>query len=36
MTCHSRCCSCFELDFVTEEVWIPGDLSEVSVEVEDC
>ena len=33
---HSRCCTCMEIDIVTEEVDVPDHVSELSVEVEDC
>ena len=37
MTFHSKCCGdCMEIDWVTEKVDIPDDVSEISVELEDC
>ena len=36
MTVKSRCCDCFDCEFVTEKVDIPDDVSELSVEVEGC
>ena len=34
MHIESRCCECFECEFVTEKVDIPDDVSEI--EIEDC
>ena len=36
MGVKSRCCDCFDCEFVTERVDIPDDISEYSVEVEGC
>ena len=36
MDVKSRCCDCFDCEFVTEKVDIPDDVSELSVEVERC
>ena len=36
MDVKSRCCDCFDCEFVTEKVDIPDDVSELSVEVEGC
>ena len=36
MDVKSRCCDCFDCEFVTEKVDIPDDASELSVEVEGC
>ena len=36
MDVKSRCCDCFDCQFVTEKVGLPDDGSEYSVEVEGC
>ena len=36
MDVKSRCCDCFDCEFVTEKVDLPYDDSEFSVEVDGC
>ncbi len=36
MDVKSRCCDCFDCEFVTERVDIPDDISEYSMEVQGC
>ena len=36
MDVKSRCCDCFDCEFVTEKVDLPDDDSEFSVEVDGC